>query len=778
MLELKNIRKSYKTGSFIQHALKGINLSFGSKEFVSILGVSGSGKTTLLNIIGGLDRYDSGDLIINGKSTKKFNDQLWDAYRNNCIGFIFQSYNLINHLTILQNVEISLTLSGVGERARKKRALEALKRVGLLEHSHKKPNELSGGQMQRVAIARALVNDPQVILADEPTGALDTKTSKQIMDLIKEISKEKLVIMVTHNPELAKEYSSRIIELKDGEVVKDSKPKEEEKLDDNIKIKKTKMGFLAALSLSFNNIKTKKGRTLLTSFASSIGVIGICLILSLSNGMDKQIDKYEEDSLANFPLMVSASTISLSEEQIKSFNSKMNSYEEFSGSKMVYPFDLSEFNLMHTNNLTDEYIDYVKKIDSSLINGISFARLTNFNMLIKNGDGVKYTDLSSLQMHSLPLTFDKESFTKRAYNVIGGKEATEYNELMLLVDNKNRISKNVLMLLGIEKDEVPFNEIIGKEIKIVLNNEYYNNYNGMYFPSKPSDELYNNKNNITLKIVGIIRNKEEGNLGEVALAFASNENMQASNSSRIMATGAILYNESLVEKVIEINSKSNIVSAQKNTNRNILTGLDLSESDKTYFLSMLGGSDNPYVINIYSKDFDSKNKVEEYLDKYNEGKEENERIIYNDLASTITSLSENIMDAVTYVLIAFSAVSLVVSSIMIGIITYTSVLERTKEIGVLRALGARKKDISRVFNAEVFIIGLTSGLLGIIISRILIIFINMLLFKLVEIKNVAVLNPLHALVLIIVSLSLTLIGGAIPSKIASRKDPVVALRTE
>ena len=319
MLELKNIKKSYKTGSFIQHALKGINLKFDSNEFVSILGVSGSGKTTLLNIIGGLDRYDEGDLIINGKSTKKFNEYLWDAYRNNCIGFIFQSYNLIGHLSVLQNVELSLTLSGVSEKNRKQRAKEALKRVGLQEHSHKKPSELSGGQMQRVAIARALVNNPEVILADEPTGALDTKTSKQIMDLIKDISKEKLVIMVTHNPDLAKEYSSRIIELKDGEVISDSKPTTKSDSENNIKIKKTKMGILAALSLSFNNIKTKKGRTLLTSFASSIGIIGICLILSLSNGMDKQIDKYEEDSLSNFPLMVSASTINLSEEQIRPF---------------------------------------------------------------------------------------------------------------------------------------------------------------------------------------------------------------------------------------------------------------------------------------------------------------------------------------------------------------------------------------------------------------------------------------------------------------------------
>ena len=775
MLELKNIKKSYKTGSFIQHALKGINLKFDSNEFVSILGVSGSGKTTLLNIIGGLDRYDEGDLIINGKSTKKFNEHLWDAYRNNCIGFIFQSYNLIGHLSVLQNVELSLTLSGVSEKNRKQRAKEALKRVGLLEHSHKKPSELSGGQMQRVAIARALVNNPEVILADEPTGALDTKTSKQIMDLIKDISKEKLVIMVTHNPDLEKEYSIRIIELKDGEVISDSKPTTKSDSENNIKIKKTKMGFLAALSLSFNNIKTKKGRTLLTSFASSIGIIGICLILSLSNGMDKQIDKYEEDSLSNFPLMVSASTINLSEEQIRSFNKKMDSYSEFTSSKIVYPFDLSEYDLVHTNNLSEEYMEYIKKIDPKLINGVSYARLTNLNMLVNSSGEIKYANASSLQMHALPLTFTDETFTERAYDLIGGKEAKEYNELMLLVDNKNRVSSSVLKLLGIDKEEIPFEEIIGKEIKLVLNNEFYSSFNGMYFPSKIDESLYNNENNITLVITGIIRNKEEGNLGEVSTAFSTNESM--SNSNMLLA-GAILYNESLLEKIININSQSNIVNAQKETNRNILTGQELNESDKDYFISSLGGSDNPYVINIYSKDFESKDEIINYLDKYNEEKADDEKIVYTDLASTITSLSENIMNAVTYVLIAFSAVSLVVSSIMIGIITYTSVLERTKEIGVLRALGARKKDISRVFNAEVFIIGLTSGILGIVIARILIIFVNILLFKLVEIKNVAVLDPLHALVLIIVSLTLTLIGGAIPSRVASKKDPVVSLRSE
>ncbi len=782
MLELKGIKKSYKTGDFVQDALKGIDLKFENNSFVSILGSSGSGKTTLLNIIGGLDRYDKGDLIINNKSTKKFTDTEWDAYRNNCIGFIFQSYNLITHLSVLQNIELSLTLSGVSERIRKKKALEALEKVGLKDHAHKRPNQLSGGQMQRVAIARALVNDPQVILADEPTGALDTKTSRQIMELIKEISKEKLVIMVTHNPELANDYSNRIIELKDGEVISDSCPVKDEESDSNIKIKKTKMSFFTALKLSFNNIRTKKGRTFLTAFASSIGIIGICLILSLSNGMDIQINKYERNTLSNFPVMISASTFNMSEEQMKTLNETLTGLQsEYPKEKVIYPYSLDLKTLLHTNNIDKNFINYVEKINPELINGISYARATNLNLLVKVNGEVKNVSASELAMSIVPKELDDTSFINEAFDILEGREAKEYNELMLVVDSKNRVSSSILELLGVDasREEVKFEELIGKEIKLVLNNDYYVNFMDRYLPKSDFTAVYENDNNIVLNIVGIARGKEDNYLGEIATNVSGGESNTSGMGSMINTTlGNILYSDKLVKKVIDINSQSDIVKAQKNSDYNVMTGGALTEETKENLLRFFGSEDYPYVINIYPKDFASKDTILEYLDKYNEGKTDEDKIVYNDLASTISSLSANIMDAVTIVLIAFSAVSLVVSSIMIGIITYTSVLERTKEIGVLRALGARKKDVSRVFNAETFIIGVGSGLLGILIARLMLIPINAILYSLVDIKGVAVLDPFDALKLIIVSTTLTLIGGAIPAKVASKKDPVIALRTE
>ena len=782
MLELKGIKKSYKTGNFVQDALKGINLKFDSNEFVSILGHSGSGKTTFLNIIGGLDRYDAGDLIINGKSTKKFVDTEWDAYRNNCIGFVFQNYNLISHLSVLQNVELSLTLSGVSEKIRKKKSFDALVRVGLKEHAHKKPNQLSGGQMQRVAIARALVNDPEVILADEPTGALDSKTSKQIMELIKDISKEKLVIMVTHNPELAKEYSTRIIELKDGEVISDSKPVKEISDGSNIKIKKTKMSFWTALKLSFNNIRTKKGRTFLTAFASSIGIIGICLILSLSNGMDLQIDEYERNTLSSFPVMISASTFNMNEEQMKTLNESVTiNKKDYPEEKVIYPYYLDLKSLLHTNKIDDDFLEYVENIDPKLINGISYARATSLNLLVKVNGEVKNVSTSELAMTVIPKELDDTSFINEAFDILEGREAIEYNELMLVVDSKNRVSKNVLELLGIDasKEEIKFEELIGKEIKVVLNNDYYMNFVDRYLPKSNYTDVYDNANNITLTIVGIARGKEDNYLGEIATNVSGGEASASTSGSMINTTvGNIIYSDKLVTKIIEINSKSEIVNAQKTSDYNVMTGEALTEEAKTNILRYFGSEDYPYVINIYPKNFESKDAILEYIDKYNVGKSDEERIVYNDLANTISSLSANIMDAVTIVLIAFSAVSLVVSSIMIGIITYTSVLERTKEIGVLRSLGARKKDVSRVFNAETFIIGMGSGLLGILIARLMLIPINQILYNLVDIKGIAVLSIKHALILIVVSTTLTLIGGAIPAKVASKKDPVIALRTE
>lgn len=779
MLELKNIKKSYKTGEFVQHALKGVSLTFDRNEFVCILGASGSGKTTLLNIIGGLDRYDSGDLIINNMSTKKFNDNLWDAYRNNCVGFIFQSYNLIGHLSVLENVEMSLTLSGV--KNKKEKALNALDRVGLKDHAYKKPNQLSGGQMQRVAIARAIVNDPEVILADEPTGALDTKTSKQIMELIKEISKEKLVIMVTHNPDLAKKYATRIIEVKDGEVISDSLPKEKYKDKNNIEIKKTKMSFLTALKLSFNNIRTKKGRTFLTAFASSIGIIGISIILSLSNGFDKQVDIYQKNTLSNFPITISKSTMSMDEKQMEEMmGSMMPGKGDYPKDKVIYSFDINSYNMLHTNNITKEYIEYIEKLDDSLISGISFTRATNLNLLVKNGEDVKSVSSNELNMGVIPKELDKEDFMMEAFDLLDGEYPKDITDIVLVVDSKNRVDTKILKALGLrDKDKIDFKEVLGKEIKLVFNNQYYTKYMNMFIPNTNLDDVYYNKENLTLKIVGIVRNKEDNYLGQIATSMNSLGNI--TDTSSMMSSnniGSILYKNDLVEKVISVNSNSDVVLSQSKSDNSVFTGEKLDSDSKENMLLYLGSKDEPFMINIYPKDFESKDKIIEYLDKYNIDKNDENKIVYNDLASTFISFGSKIMDAITVVLIAFSAVSLVVSSIMIGIITYISVLERTKEIGVLRSLGARKKDVSRVFNAETFIVGVLSGLIGVLIARLLIIPVNIILKDLTGLSNVAILDPLHALLLIVISTTLTLIGGAIPANMASKKDPVIALRTE
>lgn len=779
MLELKNIKKSYKTGEFVQHALKGVSLTFDRNEFVCILGASGSGKTTLLNIIGGLDRYDSGDLIINNMSTKKFNDNLWDAYRNNCVGFIFQSYNLIGHLSVLENVEMSLTLSGV--KNKKEKALNALDRVGLKDHAYKKPNQLSGGQMQRVAIARAIVNDPEVILADEPTGALDTKTSKQIMELIKEISKEKLVIMVTHNPDLAKKYATRIIEVKDGEVISDSLPKEKYKDKNNIEIKKTKMSFLTALKLSFNNIRTKKGRTFLTAFASSIGIIGISIILSLSNGFDKQVDIYQKNTLSNFPITISKSTMSMDEKQMEEMmGSMMPGKGDYPKDKVIYSFDINSYNMLHTNNITKEYIEYIEKLDDSLISGISFTRATNLNLLVKNGEDVKSVSSNELNMGVIPKELDKEDFMMEAFDLLDGEYPKDITDIVLVVDSKNRVDTKILKALGLsDKEKIDFKEVLGKEIKLVFNNQYYTKYMNMFIPNSNLDDVYYNKENLTLKVVGIVRNKEDNYLGQIATSMNSLGNI--TDTSSMMSSnniGSILYKNDLVEKVISVNSSSDIVLSQSKSDNSVFTGEKLDSDSKENMLLYLGSKDEPFMINIYPKDFESKDKIIEYLDKYNIDKNDENKIVYNDLASTFISFGSKIMDAITVVLIAFSAVSLVVSSIMIGIITYISVLERTKEIGVLRSLGARKKDVSRVFNAETFIVGVLSGLIGVLIARLLIIPVNIILKDLTGLSNVAILDPLHALLLIVISTTLTLIGGAIPANMASKKDPVIALRTE
>lgn len=769
MLEIKNINKSYKVGEHKQKVLKDVSIKFRENEFVSILGQSGSGKTTLLNLIGGLDRYDTGDIIINGKSTKHFKDKDWDAYRNNSIGFIFQSYNLINHISILDNVEMGMTLSGVSKKIRKERAIEVLKKVGLGDHINKKPNQLSGGQMQRVAIARALANDPDIILADEPTGALDSKTSKSIMNLIKEISKDKLVIMVTHNEEIALEYSSRIIKLNDGVIIEDSKPVKEVDSENNYKLKKTSMSFITALNLSLRNIITKKGRTLLTAFASSIGIIGIALILSLSNGFDKQIEKFENDTLTNYPITISKGTMENTDEAMSLFTSSNGKYSD---EKYIYKQKIDLEKMTHINNIDEDYLNYLDSIDKNLIDGISYTRLSvmGINLLVKdkNTKMVSFgTSLNSVM--TIPKSFDEENnYLKNNYDLLYGKFPKEATDVLLVISSDNEVSEKVLENLGLDvnQDKFSFEDVLNKELVYVINDNLYNKIKAgnknIYIAKNNYDKLYDMDGNIKLNISGIVRLKKDVKTG--------------------MFTPGIIFKDELGELIYEKNKNSDVVKDQKGKDYFVLSGEKFSNesmiSSEVEAISYLGGNKIPYIINIYPKDFNAKNKISELLDKYNENKTAENKIIYKDYAKIFVDLSQNIMDAITYVLIAFSAISLIVSSIMIGIITYISVLERTKEIGILRSLGARKKDITRVFNAETFIIGLVSGLLGIIIARLLLFPANVILENITNLKNVAILNPLHAIILIIISLVLTLIGGYIPAVIASHKDPVESLRVD
>ena len=773
MLEIKHIKKSYKTGDFVQKALNDVSIQFRQNEFVAILGPSGSGKTTLLNVLGGLDHYDSGDLIINGKSTKNFKAADWDAYRNNSVGFIFQSYNLIGHISIQDNVEMALTLSNVKKKERRKRAREALKSVGLLEHAHKRPNQLSGGQMQRVAIARSLVNNPDIILADEPTGALDSNTSKQIMDLIQKIASDKLVIMVTHNQDLAYQYATRVIEVKDGKVVSDSNPlTKEEQEEEQYKLKKTKMSFMEALYLSFNNIMTKKGRTLITAFASSIGIIGIALILSLSNGFDLQIDKFERGILSAMPIMISKQSMDLDEESLVQLTGEEQ--EKYPDKQTVIPKDNALESLVHQNKINDDYIDYIENIPSDLVYGVSYTKMTALNVLTKHDGKVSVADTQDISFSALPKSLDENTpnaAMEAYYDILAGTLPQKKEDIVLIVDASNRVNTEILQLLGFDTmDEIPFDEIIGKTIKVALNDDFYVKM-GDYFVRNPDlQSVYDNS--ITLTVSGILRMKED---------FPS-----------YVASASLCYTDELLDEVIAANNESEIVKAQQASDVNVLTGMPFSNSTsnpsssssagmtitKDTVLGYLGADQTPYMIYLFPKDFERKDELLEYLDAYNDDKEDDDKVIYMDQAELISSMSSSIMSAVTIVLIAFSSISLIVSSIMIGIITYISVLERTKEIGILRALGARKKDISRVFNAETFIIGITSGLIGIGIALILTIPTNQIIYNLTELENVAILNPLHALILILVSMTLTMIGGFIPARIAAKKDPVEVLRTE
>ena len=798
MLELKNIKKSYKTGTFIQHALKGINLKFRTEDFVAILGPSGSGKTTLLNIIGGLDKYDSGDLIINGKSTKDFKAKNWDSYRNNCVGFIFQSYNLIGHISVLANVEMSTTLSGYSRKRRRNMAIEALEKVGLKDHIHKKPNQLSGGQMQRVAIARALVNNPEIILADEPTGALDSKTSVQIMELLKEIAKDKLVIMVTHNPELAKKYSTRIIELKDGVIINDNNPaknvKEEIK---ERKTTKTSMSLMTSLALSFNNLLTKKGRTFLTAFAGSIGIIGIALILSLSNGVSNYVKDFEKESLTEYPIQIERNSTDITKLFSSLSSNNSNSSKKCAKDKLCSKDDivnndsiLSTRSIVTKNNLQEfkKYIDGNKEINTyaDLIAydyNLSLNVYTNdYNKVspskIAAGDNEKEQDL----FKELP---QKQDTIKNKIKLLAGEYPKEKNEVVLMLNKNKEIPDSLLYSLNIKdkkelakdmekllKDKtykVPtttysYEDFIGKTYKLILNTDYYKEENGSYTDYSTNYQYMKNivDNGLELKIVGVITNENE-------------------------ATTSIGYLHDLKLHVVEEIGKTDIYQKQiNNTTTNVITGVDFDGLNNTYdaLTEKLGiySIDNPSAINIYPKNFKSKDKIVSIIDKYNKEQKKNNRkdleITYSDVMKTIVSSVTSIINMVSMVLIGLAAISLVVSSIMIGIITYISVLERTKEIGILRAIGASKKDIRRVFRAETIIEGFAAGLMGVLIAFILTIPINIVVNALADIEKIASMPIFSAILLILLSIVLNVIAGSKPARMASKKDPVESLRTD
>lgn len=739
MLKLENISKTYVIGEFSQNALDGISVEFRKAEFVTILGPSGCGKTTLLNVIGGLDHADKGDLIINEKSTKNFIDSEWDMYRNNSIGFIFQSHNLISHLSVLQNVEMGLSLSGVSQSEAKKRAVEVLDRVGLKDHIHKRPNQLSGGQSQRVAIARALANNPDVILADEPTGSLDSETSIQILDLIKEIAKDKLVIMVTHDSEMAYRYASRIIKLKDGKIVDDSNPIKEKLIDNSVLVlKKTAMSFKTALISSINNIRTKLGRTLLTAFAGSIGIIGIALILALSNGLDKEIEKFERDTLSGYPITITESRIDFE----KMRQAGETDLEKYPSQNFATMYDENRFQSFLTpNNITDDYVQYIKDYvagdGQNTLSGVNYQKEINMTLLkyyempgVGSGYLPLYTEQKDGDQPSNPAQtygFTSTFFTlipegavfNNNYDLIYGNEpvqdfANRKLEVVLVVDEYNRIYKSTLQGLGFDVSndtEFGFDDIIGIDFKL-----YIGEYSIL---GSDLSEAYD------ITISGIIRAKQGSN---VSLLF-----------------NGLGYNSEIANHLYE-NYEDEVGSYK--------------------------------TVSLYPNSFEAKDQVKRHLDAYNVGKTNEDRIEYVDQAALITSMVGGVIDTISIVLIAFAAISLVVSSIMIAIITYISVVERTKEIGVLRALGARKKDISRVFNSENLIIGFAAGVVGIVVSILLIIPINHIILNLSDMPNVAKLSTMHVTSLILISVFLAYIAGLIPARIAAKKDPVIALRTE
>lgn len=895
MLELNDIKKDYVSGSTTVSALKGINLRFRDCEFVSILGQSGCGKTTMLNIIGGLDKYTSGDLKINGVSTKNYKDRDWDFYRNNSIGFVFQSYNLIPHQTVLSNVELALTLSGVSKAERKKRAIEALEKVGLGEQIHKKPNQMSGGQMQRVAIARALVNNPDILLADEPTGALDTETSIQIMELLKEISKDRLIIMVTHNPELARDYSTRIVRLLDGVITDDSNPYSLEDMEADIRAKeaakvktsekkikksgkkqKTSMSFFTALSLSFNNLMTKKTRTILTAFAGSIGIIGIAMILSISNGIQLYIDRVQRDTLSSYPITLQAEAIDISS-MVSSMTGNSDSEEHEDKSK-IYSNDImgDMINTMvkevKSNNLSEfkKYIENVSSDIKSYVSDIQYSYDVPLNIYMKDtSNGVEQlnpgtmfdsiygegaTSASSSMSSGMGMgmfsnssvwnqLLGNQQVLDEQYDVLAGHWPENFNEVVLVADKNNEVDDYTLYSLGLKDPEevrtlfkkmmvgesyetkkdisYTFDEILDTEFKLVMPTDMYkyNDVTGTWDDYSKDDKYMTNvvNNGTDIKVCGIIRPNDDAvstslssgigytsKLTEYIIEEVKNSEIakaQLADTSVDVFTGVPFDNDRNTEITMDdVNAYMATLSPEESAQMQAMTSgmsddqilqlfsasLKARTTDATLDSnkSKLGITDldTPSQIDIYATDFDSKEKVQNIIKDYNklqqdDGKEENV-INYTDYVGIMMSSVSTIINAISYVLIAFVAISLIVSSIMIGIITYISVLERTKEIGVLRSIGASKKDVSRIFNAETLIEGFVSGALGIVVTLLLCIPANALIKHLTDISNVAQLPVAGGVILIIISMFLTFIAGLIPAKLAAKKDPVVALRSE
>lgn len=895
MLELNDIKKDYVSGSTTVSALKGINLRFRDCEFVSILGQSGCGKTTMLNIIGGLDKYTSGDLKINGVSTKNYKDRDWDFYRNNSIGFVFQSYNLIPHQTVLSNVELALTLSGVSKAERKKRAIEALEKVGLGEQIHKKPNQMSGGQMQRVAIARALVNNPDILLADEPTGALDTETSIQIMELLKEISKDRLIIMVTHNPELAKDYSTRIVRLLDGVITDDSDPYSLEDMEADIRAKeaakvktsekkikksgkkqKTSMSFFTALSLSFNNLMTKKTRTILTAFAGSIGIIGIAMILSISNGIQLYIDRVQRDTLSSYPITLQAEAIDISS-MVSSMTGNSDSEEHEDKSK-IYSNDImgDMINTMvkevKSNNLSEfkKYIENGSSDIKSYVSDIQYSYDVPLNIYMKDtSNGVEQlnpgtmfdsiygegaTSASSSMSSGMGMgmfsnssvwnqLLGNQQVLDEQYDVLAGHWPENFNEVVLVADKNNEVDDYTLYSLGLKDPEevrtlfkkmmvgesyetkkdisYTFDEILDTEFKLVMPTDMYkyNDVTGTWDDYSKDDKYMTNvvNNGTDIKVCGIIRPNDDAvstslssgigytaKLTEYIIEEVKNSEIakaQLADTSVDVFTGVPFDNDRNTEITMDdINAYMATLSPEESAQMQAMTSgmsddqilqlfsasLKARTTDATLDSnkSKLGITDldTPSQIDIYATDFDSKEKVQNIIKDYNklqqdDGKEENV-INYTDYVGIMMSSVSTIINAISYVLISFVAISLIVSSIMIGIITYISVLERTKEIGVLRSIGASKKDVSRIFNAETLIEGFVSGALGIVVTLLLCIPANALIKHLTDISNVAQLPIAGGVILIIISMFLTFIAGLIPAKLAAKKDPVVALRSE